>query len=295
MAPARSPRGRTAPGRLRALDEYLLLAESELLGRRDGAFASAVVVDVGVGEHPWTTLELADALSAMPTPQRVIGVDISARRLEAARRLCEGRVELRRGGLSLPLEPSEPARVVRCMNVLRGEPPGTTVDAHRQLSANLLPGGLLLEGTSDRRGGVLTAHLLRRTSGDLMRESLLFFTDFSRGFAPILFRDHLPRDLRRSVQPGHALHRFFWDWTRAWSEVRLADARESFVFAAERLALRQSGVVADPGWVHRGFLLWRPADGVPLPCGNDDVAPARVIATLKRPVRAQRQQRAPKL
>lgn len=57
--PVRATRGRTAPGRLRALDAWRVRAARPLL-----AAPGAVVVDLGVGAAPWTTLALAEALAS---------------------------------------------------------------------------------------------------------------------------------------------------------------------------------------------------------------------------------------
>ena len=79
-------RGRTAPGRLRALDAYLCHFESALLTRRDDAWARAVFADVGFGEHPWTTLESAAAFRALNPDLVVVGVELDAERAQAAAR-----------------------------------------------------------------------------------------------------------------------------------------------------------------------------------------------------------------
>ncbi len=88
-----------------------------------------------------------------------------------------------------------------------------------------------MEGSTDVQGGITVVHLLRRTSEGLSREALLFHTDFHQGFAPLLFRDWLPRDLRRRVQPDEPIHDFFAAWTRGLEE----GARARRVGAPERL------------------------------------------------------------
>ncbi len=62
-------------------------AERRLLLRNDGAFADAAVVDVGMGERPWTTLELGARGARGSAGLRVIGVEVDERRALAARRL----------------------------------------------------------------------------------------------------------------------------------------------------------------------------------------------------------------
>lgn len=255
--PARRPRGRTAPGRLAALDRYLLATERSLLSAPHAEASRAWVVDVGIGETPVTTLELADALAQIEPPPAVLAVEVDAERAERARRFARERFEVRRGGFDLPLHDGEAARLVRCMNVLRGLPPDRVPEVHAELGSRLLVGGLLLEGSSDRAGDVLTAHLLRREPEGLRREALLFFTNGRRGFAPILFRDHLPRDLRRAVKSGHPLHAFFVAWTAAWTRARergIREPRAAFAASAALLAATEPSV--DAAHAEQGYLVW---------------------------------------
>ncbi|MDP2315811.1 MAG: methylase [Pseudomonadota bacterium] len=289
MLPASPTRGRTAPGRLAALDAWLCHAEAGLLRRTDGPWATAPFVDIGLGDTPWTTLESAAALRTVRPDLPVVGIDVDRARVAAAQPHADALTTFRLGDFDLG-PPDEAARIVRALNVLRQYPPDAIPDIHRRLGAGLLPGGLLIEGTSDAAGGVLVTHLLRRPApgehapgehapgehdpAALRREGLLFHTDFSQGFAPLLFRDRLPRDLRR-VAPGTPMHPFFAAWTAAWEAARTA-ARHArippelgpppeldtpharFVASVQGLAARVPGVDPDPWLAARGYLVWRP-------------------------------------
>lgn len=257
----RKTRGRTAPHRLRALDAYLLTTERALLCAPP---ATAPFVDVGFGEHPFTTQETAHALRAVAPSLPIIGLERAPARAAAAQPHADANTRFLHGGFE-QLGALGPLRVVRAMNVLRAYSQAEALDAHALMGAHLMEGGLVLEGSADPRGALLTAHLLRRRDGALHREALLFFTDFTHGFAPILFRDWLPRDLRRHVVPGEPIHAFFQTWTRAWSDVRAAHPTPRAAFAASLETLAQ----ALPG-VERpaeGCLVYRPAGGIPIPRG----------------------------
>lgn len=257
-----STSGRTRPGRLARLDGLLVQVERELLARTD----DALVVDFGVGEWPWTTLELAQCLRACSPELRVIGVELDARRLRHARRLASSAVEFRHGSFQLPLATGERVRLIRAMNVLRGYSALEADSARAQLAAALVPGGLLIEGTSSPSGGVLCAHWLRKRDGALVREALLFSSDFSQGFAPWLFRDRLPRDLRRTCRPGSAIHAFFRAWTEEFEAARstgLCESSALFALSVLALSRRLSGIVCEPALIEYGTLLWRPPLGVP--------------------------------
>jgi hypothetical protein len=130
------------------------------------------------------------------------------------------------------------------MNVLRGYREEEVPALHEALGAALIDGGLLLEGSTDTEGHVTVVGLMRKRSGQLRREALLFHTDFSRGFSPWLFRDWLPRDLRRQVKPATAIHSLLTTWD---SQVKGDDPRARFVSSV-------LGVVeASPWELERGF------------------------------------------
>jgi hypothetical protein len=265
LAPPRR-RGCTRPGRLRQLDGILAARERALLTRTDGPFCGAPFVDVGVGEWPWTTLETARHLNAIAPGLRVIGVELDPDRLRHARRFEAPGLEFRGGGFELPLAAAERPRIVRALNVLRGYGEAEAHAAHLKLGAAVLTGGLVLEGTSSASGGVSCVHLLRKHDGALVREALLFATDFSQGFAPFLFRDRLPRDLRRRCERGSAIQRFLTSWTDAFSAARstgLCESAALFALSAQILASRMPGIVCDAALVERGALLWQPPGGVP--------------------------------
>jgi hypothetical protein len=261
-------RGCTRPGRLARLDAILGLRERPLILRRDGAYRDAPFVDVGVGEWPWTTLEAARSLRAISPELHVIGVELDPHRLRHAQRFDEPGLEFRAGGFDLPLMAAERPRLVRALNLLREYTPDEVRCAHLKLGAALLPGGLLLEGTSSATGGVLCVHLLRKRGAALVREGLLFSTDYSQGFAPFVFRDHLPRDFRRRCGRGTAIHTFLATWTESFNAARSTGLQENaalFAVSAQLLSRRMPGIVCDAALLEHGGLIWEPPGGVPSP------------------------------
>ncbi len=251
-------KGRTRPGRLSALDRYVLHEEAALLSAGGGAW----VVDLGVGDQPWTTTELHQALTAEHPHLRVLGVEHDEHRVREAKRHQTAGLQFRAGGFDLPLMPGEPARLIRAMNVARNYGAQASAEIHRRLCRRLTPGGLLIEGTSDLDGDVLTAHLVRATQAGPRAEGLLFHTTFRRGFAPLLFRDQLPVDLRRSVRPGTPIHSLLSQWTSAWEEARRSGPRDpasSFRASVRRLSAARPDVDDAPWLIENGYLRWRSA------------------------------------
>jgi len=255
----RTTRGRTRPGRLRALDAYLLRFEAPLLAQGSGPF-----IDLGFGETPATTLEAAAAFRQLDPVLEVHGLEIDPLRLQAAARHQDARTHFQLGGFER-LTSLGPARLIRAMNVLRGYRTEELAPAHEALGAALSQGGLAVEGSADPDGGLLTCHLLRKKpTGEVHREALLFFTAFERGFAPLQFRDWLPRDLRRRVLPGEPIHTLLKQWTDAWEATRSTQPTPQRAFSASVQTLAALGeVAADPWLWESGYLLWHPAGGIP--------------------------------
>ncbi len=243
---------RTRAGRLARLDEDLRLEEAALLARRDGC-----VVDLGYGAVPVTTRELA---ASLPGHLRVVGVEADPRNLPPDRQ--DGPVSFVQGTFALPPE-ARPALVVRMMNVLRGYPPSEAAPARSRVAEALVDGGVLVEGSCGPHGEVLVAGWWRRRGPELVPEALLFSTTFANGFAPLVFRDRLPRDARGAVRDGTPLGAFFRDWTAAYDEVRdrVSDAPGRFLAAAAALAARRPDVPPRPDRWATGRLWWRPLPG----------------------------------
>jgi hypothetical protein len=104
-----------------------------------------LVVDLGYGALPVTTLELATRLRAVRADVRVMGLEIDPARVVAA----QGGVEFGLGGFELAGH--HPA-LVRAFNVLRQYPVEAVDAAWSAMRARLAPGGLIVDGTCDELG-----------------------------------------------------------------------------------------------------------------------------------------------
>lgn len=234
-------RRKTRPGRLRMLDAMLLDLAPELL--RPEAAEGAAVVDLGVGARPWTTEELAEAVA----PLEVVGVEIAADVVERAQEHARPGLSFVQGSFDLPVR----ARVVRVMNVLRDLRAHEVPGAHARIGAQVVEGGLVLEGSCGPEGEAGVVHVLRKREGRLHREGLLFWLDGSRGTAPMVFRDRLPRDLRGDRE--HVVMELLQRWMGAY--VGLGDVEDRLWRSARAVdgSFRRVG----PGFG------WFPEGGVP--------------------------------
>lgn len=258
-------RGKTSRNRLRRVDNFLLLTAGELLRRDDGLYAYAWYVDLGYGAEPFTTLESADRLRRANPRLPVLGVEIDPERVASAQPWADDRTRFRLGGFNVPLEPYETVRLIRAFNVLRQYEETDVTDAWQTMGRCLLPGGLLIEGTSDPFGRVWVANVLRREADRLVYDGLVFSTNFRWGFEPGMFQPVLPKNCIHRMVPGEKINAFFEAWKLAVRDTvafRQWGLRQWFAASAQTLATQGYTVDLRRTLVSRGYLYWHDAPGV---------------------------------
>jgi len=258
-------RGKTASNRLRRVDNFILLYEPSLLTRMDGLFADAMFVDLGYGFDARTTLESAARFRRVNPNLKILGVEIEKERVEAALPFADEKTFFRLGGFNLPLQPGESACLIRAFNVLRQYEERDFVPAYERLAQYVLPGGLIIEGTSNPFGSIWCANLVRRIVeseiGDWRLEALVFSTNFRLGFDPEDFQTILPKNFIHRVVKGEPIFDFFEAWKRSAAETsatRIYGAKQWFIATAERLAERGFEIATQRKWLTKGFLIWKP-------------------------------------
>lgn len=257
-------RGKTARNRLRQVDHFLLRYDPGLLARRDGDFANALYVDLGYGAEAVTTLESAGRFRRLNPDLPILGVEIEPERVAAALPFADERTFFRLGGFNIPLQPTEHVRLIRAFNVLRQYEESQVLPAWEQMARALLPGGVLIEGTSNPTGAIWVANLLRRVENGLRQEALVFFTNFHMGFDPAEFQTILPKNYIHRVVPGEPIFDFFAAWKAAAAEtspMQTWGLRQWYIAAAERLAARGYCLNLRRGWLSRGWMIWERPNG----------------------------------
>ena len=264
-------RGKTAYNRLRRVDNFVMLYDPALLRRVDGLFTDACFVDVGYGAEPTTTLESASRFRRVNARLPVLGVEIDRERVETARPFSDNLTDFREGGFNLPLKPGETVRLIRAFNVLRQYDESAVSESLAELGAFLLPGGLLIEGTSDPFGRVWVANVLRKPETEsaepsmftqqtgLVSEGLVFSFNLRFAFDPTAFQPVLPKNFIHRVIPGEPVYDFFSAWKSAYQmalPLQVWGPRQVFVSAT--LRLKQLGYRVDVrrGFLKRGYLRW---------------------------------------
>ena len=234
-------RGTTHPNRLRRVDRWLVALHGARLRRA----ADPLVVDLGYGRHPVTTLELADRLAEARPDVEVVGVEIVRERVEAALPYARERLSFVRGGFDLPLGGRRPV-VVRAMNVLRQYDEAAALDAWAMLRARLDADGVLVEGTCDELGR-RAVWVALDPAGPRTVTFAARVDDLGR---PGELAERLPKALVHHNVPGERVHTFLVAWDRAWLRAGDVPARQRWADAAAALA--------DGGWrVARNPARWR--------------------------------------
>jgi hypothetical protein len=264
-------RGKTATNRLRRVDNFILLYEPSLLTRTSAGdpFRDAFFVDLGYGFDARTTLESAARFRRVNPSLPILGVEIDKDRVEAALPYADAITHFRLGGFNLPLQPGESVRLIRAFNVLRQYEEKDFIPVYETLARYVLPGGLLIEGTSNPFGSLWVANLARRTLEsdglqaseirDWKMEALVFSTNFRTGFDILDFQAVLPKNYIHHVVPGEPIHDFLEDWKRSVAETSAAKVfglKQWFSLSIENLAAKGYKIDLRKRWLSKGWLVW---------------------------------------
>jgi hypothetical protein len=206
-------RGTTAPNRLRRVDRWIAATRSGALR----AEPRPLVVDLGYGASPVTTVELYTRLRAVAPAVEVVGIEIDPDRVAAGQAFLAGTpggyqsLSFRRGGFELPVD--RPPVLVRACNVLRQYEEATAWQMWDALRARLAPAGVLVEGTcseTGRRAGWVTL-------GPEGPRTITFAAHLPSLDRPSELAERLPKTLIHRNVPGEAVHRLLADFDRCWA------------------------------------------------------------------------------
>jgi hypothetical protein len=222
-------RGTTNPGRLRRVDRWITQSQRAVLRTQE----RPLVVDLGFGASPVTTVELYRWVRAVVPGAEVTGLEIDPERVASAR---SGLAALRSAGDELPglsfavggfeLPVARRPVLVRAFNVLRQYTQEQALAAWSRLRAGLAADGVLVEGTCDEIGRravwvtlpAIPVHGHPDGSGrDRPPEALITFSARLASLErPSDLAERLPKALIHRNVPGEPVHQFLRDFDRAW-------------------------------------------------------------------------------
>ena len=199
-------RGTTNPNRLRRMDNWI----TATLGTRLRTAPDPLVVDLGYGATPVTTVEFAHRLRRVRPDVRVVGIEIDPDRVAAAQPAAQPpRLTFAHGGFEYA---GNRPWLVRAANVLRQYDEPTAARAWDQMRDGLATGGVIVEGTCDEVGRRACWVLLEK-SGPVSLTLACRTDDIDK---PSDLAERLPKSLIHHNVPGEPIHRFLRDLDTAW-------------------------------------------------------------------------------
>jgi hypothetical protein len=201
-------RGTTNPNRLRRVDRWLCASEAVATALESAP--SPLVIDLGYGASPVTTVELRARLADRFSGVRVLGLEIDPERVAAALPVAAPpALDFGRGGFELA---GRRPQLVRAMNVLRQYDEPAASEAWDVMCERLGPGGVLVEGTCDELGRVGSWVLLDASGPRTLTLACSpLHLDHPRTLA-----ERLPKALIHRNVPGERIYDLLTDLGHAW-------------------------------------------------------------------------------
>ena len=201
-------RGTTGHNRLRRSDRWLV--HDPRVRNALQSCTDPLVVDLGYGALPVTTLELAMRLRSVRSDIRVVGLEIEPQRVQIGRAAATPGVDFALGGFELA---DHRPVLVRAFNVLRQYPESAVSDAWAAMRRGLAPGGLIIDGTCDEMGRRCCWVLLDAASV----VSLTLACDPFAIERPSDLAERLPKVLIHHNVAGQPIHSLLQAADRAWA------------------------------------------------------------------------------
>lgn len=204
-------RGTTHPNRLRRSDRWILHQVCATIR----AAADPVVVDLGYGASPTTTIELFERLHKHVRPDvEVVGIEIDPVRVAQGQELAQPGVSFAYGGFEVPLSHARSPIMIRAFNVLRQYDESQVVESWATMTSRLADEGYLVEGTCDEIGRRSTWLSLRAHSS--APETFTISAHIASLELPSDIAPRLPKALIHHNVDGEPIHHFLKELDRAW-------------------------------------------------------------------------------
>jgi hypothetical protein len=236
-------RGTTNPNRLRRVDRYL----SQLAILRN--YPEPLVVDLGYGALPTTTIELWQRLNAVNKKVSVVGIEIDPERVAQAKPMERIGLDFHHGGFEMPLPEKYSVQkkvdLVRAMNVLRQYEESEVKTAWSQLQTRLSENGRIVEGTSDEIGRISSWVTLDKKQ-PLSFSISLRLTGLEK---PSRVAERLPKILIHKNIPGEKIYEFLLALDSAWAKysgLTSFGSSQRFIASARELIANGWPIVNQP-------------------------------------------------
>ena len=254
-------RGTTNPNRLRRVDRYIS-AQPALRSTTD-----PIVVDLGFGSTPTTSIEMLERLSKVQPNVTVVGIEIDRERVNRALPFQRSNLLFGLGGFEVPLpqplKADEKVTAIRAMNVLRQYDESEVPAAWKLMQSKLSADGFAVEGTCDEIGRVASWVTLNQDGPASFTISLHL-----RGLVkPSKVAERLPKALIHHNVEGESIHRLLSDLDSAWAmhaPLGIFSPAQRFVASAQDLRSKGWQIALEPKRWRMGELTLPWADISPL-------------------------------
>jgi hypothetical protein len=188
------------------MDNWIVASQA---GRLRAAADNPLVVDLGFGDSPVTSVELLNRLLPVRPDVEVLGLELDPDRVARAAPASRPGLGFQRGGFELA---GHRPVLVRVANVLRQYPEPDVAPAWQRMCGQLADGGAVVEGTSDEWGRRASWVLLER-DGPV---SLTLSCRPARLVRPSEVADRLVKALIHHNVPGSPIHALLRAMDGAW-------------------------------------------------------------------------------
>lgn len=196
-----------------------------------------LVVDLGYGASPVTTIELLRWLRRVRADVRVLGLEIDPERVAVAREAADPPwLDFHRGGFELA--GARPV-VVRAFNVLRQYAESEVAGAWKVVLDAMPDDGLIVEGTCDEIGR-LASWVVVGAGGPVSLTVSMRLAGLER---PSIVAERLPKVLIHRNVPGEPVHAFLSALDECW-----AAAAPHLSFGVRARWVSAVGLLRARGW-----------------------------------------------
>lgn len=254
-------RGTTNPNRLRRVDRYIAVQPALRLA------TDPIVVDLGFGATPTTSIEMLERLAKVQPNLTVVGIEIDRERVSRAIPFQTHNLLFGLGGFEVPLPKplvsNDQVTAIRAMNVLRQYEESEVAAAWQLMQSRLTSSGFAVEGTCDEIGRIASWVTLGNTGPKSFTISLHL-----RGLVkPSKVAERLPKALIHHNVEGEPIHKLLLDLDSAWAThapLGIFSPAQRFVACAQDLRNKGWQLALEPKRWRLGEMTLPWADVAPL-------------------------------
>lgn len=229
----RYTRDKTSKGRLVELDRLIKTLF------RENVKNAKLVVDMGIGHTPFTTIEMHDNFKTTQPHIKTIGIDNNHQCIKNARRYHQSHgsdpnLKFIKG--SFDIIPQNTS-ILRIFNLFRQSYTMKEIDNIHDRLRGRLRDCLVVEGMSTLIGDIFVADIYRYHRGEVKSLGLIFHNRFSEKTDPKRFQKYLPKRYLGQMMTDNTVAQFMKYWSNIHQSCsHLVDERERWSYIGKMLS-----------------------------------------------------------